>query len=162
MVANIVHIFLLLSLVPVFVNLCSQMEEHQNVRPSTGTNEWNQSYYMGNSLSALHSFQQFHDDTVSMSVQPLVFTQATNGTTSSGFVSGPQSPHGLIRSHVPAGPTRNVAGEAMPTSLAEGRHTALIPLVLAALQPLDCSSSAASATSPHFTPGRCCADDSTQ
>ena len=30
------------------------------------------------------------------------------------------------------------------------------------LQPLNCSSSAAPATSLHFTPGRCCADDSTQ
>ena len=44
-----------LSLVFVFVYLCSQMEEHQNVRPSTGTTEWNHSYYTGNSLSALHS-----------------------------------------------------------------------------------------------------------
>ena len=36
----------------------------------------------------------------------------TNGTTFSGSVSGPQFPHGLISSHVPAGPTRNVTGEA--------------------------------------------------
>ena len=42
-----------------------------------------------------------------------------NGTTSSGSVSGPQLPHSLISSHVPAGPARNVTGEAMPTSLAE-------------------------------------------
>ena len=88
-------------------------------RPSTGTTEWNRSYYTGNSLSALHSSQQFHDDTVSTSVQPLVSTQETNGITSSGSVSGPQSPHGLSSSHVPAGPTRNVTGDSMPTSLAE-------------------------------------------
>ena len=44
-----------LSLVFAFVSFCSQMEEHQNVRPSTGTTEWNHSYYTGNSLSALHS-----------------------------------------------------------------------------------------------------------
>ena len=108
-----------LSLVFALVSLCSQMEEHQNVRPSTGTTEWNHSYYTGNSLSALHSFQQFHDDTVSTSVQPLVSTQETNGTTSSGSAFGPQLPHGLISSHVPAGPTRNVTDEVMPTSLAE-------------------------------------------
>ena len=107
-----------LSLVLAFVYLCSQMEEHQNVRPSSGTTEWNHSYYTGNSLSALRSSQQFHDDTVSTSVHPLVSTQETNGTASSGSVSGPQLPHGLISSHVPAGPTRNVTGEVMPTSLA--------------------------------------------
>ena len=56
-----------LSLVLAFVYLCSQMEEHQNVRPSTGTTELNHSYYTGNSLSALHSLQQLHDDTVSTS-----------------------------------------------------------------------------------------------
>ena len=108
-----------LSLVFAFLSFCSQMEEHQNVQPSTGTTEWNHSYNTGNSLSALHSLQQLHDDTVSTSVQPLVSTQATNGTTSSGSVSGPQLPHSLISSHVPAGPARNVTGEVMPTSLAE-------------------------------------------
>ena len=92
-----------LSLVFAFVSFCSQMEEHQT----------------GNSLSAPHTLQQLHDDTVSTSVHPLVSTQETNGTTSSGSVSGPQLPHGLISSHVPAGPTRNVTGEVMPTSLAE-------------------------------------------
>ena len=95
------------------------MEEHQNVQPSTGTTEWNHSYYTGNSLSALHSLQQLYDDTVSTSVQPLVSTHATNGTASSGSMSDPQSPHGLTSSQVPAGPTRNATGEAMPTSLAE-------------------------------------------
>ena len=91
-----------------FVSFCSQMEEHQNVRPSTGTTEWNHSYYTGNSLSALHSLQQLHDDTVSTSVQPLVSTQETNGTASSGFCVRPtvttqsQSAH-MFR----AGPTRN-------------------------------------------------------
>ena len=108
-----------LSLVFALVSFCSQMEEHQHVRPSTGTTEWNHSYYTGNSLSALHSSQQLHDDTVSMSVQALVSTQETNGTTSSGSVFGPQLPHGLISSHVPAGATRNVTGEVMPCSLAE-------------------------------------------
>ena len=95
------------------------MEEHQNVQPSTGTTEWNHSHYTGNSLSALHSLPQLHDDTVSTSVLPLASTQETNGTASSGSVSGPQLPHSLISSQVPAGPTRNVTGEVMPTSLAE-------------------------------------------
>ena len=61
-----------LSLVLAFVYLCCQMEEHQNVRPSTGTTELNHSYYTFNALSAPHSSQQFHDDTVPTSVLPLV------------------------------------------------------------------------------------------
>ena len=77
------------------------------------------SYYTGNSLSALQSSQQFHDDTVSTSVHPLVSTQETNDTTSSGSALGPQLLHGHISSPVLAGPTCNVTGEAMPTSLAE-------------------------------------------
>ena len=89
------------------------------MRPSTGSTEWNHCYHTGNSLSALHSLQQFHDDTVSTSVHPLVSTQETNGTTSSGSVSSPQLPHSAICSPFLAGPTRNVTGEAMPTSLAE-------------------------------------------
>ena len=89
------------------------------MRLSTGTNEWNHSYFTGNSLSALHSLQQLHDDTVSTSVHPLVSTQETNGTTSSGSALGPQLLHGHISSPVLAGPTCNVTGEAMPTSLAE-------------------------------------------
>ena len=108
-----------LSLVFAFVSSCSQMEEHQNVRPSTGTTELNPSYFSGNSLSALHSLQQSHDDTVSSSVQTLVSTQETNGTASSGSMSSPQLPHSLISSQLLAGPTRNVTGEVMPTSLAE-------------------------------------------
>ena len=63
-----------LSLVFALVSFCSPMEVHQNVRPSTGTTEWNHSYYTGNSLSALHSSQPLHGDTVSTSVQPLVST----------------------------------------------------------------------------------------
>ena len=104
-------LFLHLSLVLALVYLCSQMEEHQNAQPSTGTTEWNHSYYTGNSLSALHSLQQLHDDTVSTSVQPLVPTQATNGTTSSGSVSGPHLPHSLISSHVPADPLATLQGK---------------------------------------------------
>ena len=42
-----------------------------------------------------------------------------NGTASSGSAFGPQLPHGPISSPVLAGPTRNVTGEALPTSLAE-------------------------------------------
>ena len=101
------------------VTFCSLMEEHHNVRPPTGTTEWNHSYCTGNSLSALHSLQQLHEDTSSTSVQPLASTQETNGTACSGSVSSPQLPHSLISSQVPAGPTRNVTGEVMPFSLAE-------------------------------------------
>ena len=95
------------------------MEEHQNVSLSTGPSELNRSYYTGNSLSALHSSQQFHDDTVSTSVHPLVSTQEINDTTLSCPALGPQLLHGHIGSLVLAGPTRNVTGEAMPTSLAD-------------------------------------------
>ena len=68
--------------------------------------------FTGNSLSAIHSSQQFHDDTVSTSVHPLVSTQQFNDTTPSCSALGPQLLHGHIG-------TRNVTGEAMPTSLAE-------------------------------------------
>ena len=95
------------------------MEEHQNVSSSTGPSELNRSYYTGNSFSALHSSQQFHDDTVSTSVHPLVSTQRINDTTPSCSALGSQLLHGHIGSPVLAGPTRNVTGEAMPTSLAE-------------------------------------------
>ena len=89
------------------------------MRLPTGTSELNRSYYTGNSLSALHSSQQFHDDTVSASVHPLVSTQQINDTTPSCSALGPQLLHGHIGSPVLAGPTRNVTGEAMPTSLAD-------------------------------------------
>ena len=59
-------------------------------RLSTGTNELNHSYYTGTALSTLHSSHLGHDDTVSTSVIPLVSTQETNGTTSSGSAFGPQ------------------------------------------------------------------------
>ena len=89
------------------------------MRLSTGPSELNRSYYTGNSLSAPQSSQQFHDDTVSTSVHPLVSTQDTNDTTPSGSALGPQLLHDHISSPVLAGPTCNVTGEAMPTSLAE-------------------------------------------
>ena len=94
------------------------MEGHQNVQPSTGTTEWNHSYYTGYSLSALHCVQQLQNGMISTSVQPLAYTQETTGTASSGSVSSPQSPHSAISSQVPAGPTRNVTGEVMPLAKA--------------------------------------------
>ena len=86
---------------------------------STGPSELNRSYYTGNSLSALHSSQQVHDDTRSTSVHPRASTQRMNDTTPSCSALGSQLLHGHIGSPVLAGPTRNVTGEAMPTSLAE-------------------------------------------
>ena len=126
--ANIVHISVPTHIAACFcislwclrlLNLCPQMEGHQNASSSTGPPELNHSCYTGTALSALHSSQQVHDDSISTSVHPLVSTQETNGTTSSGCAFGPQLPHGPISSPVLAGPTRNVTGEAMPTSLAE-------------------------------------------
>ena len=95
------------------------MEQHQNVRSSTGSSELHRSYYTGNSLSALHSSQQVHDGTVSTSVHPRASTQRIKDTTPSCSAFGSQLLHGHIGSPVLAGPTRNVTGEAMPTSLAE-------------------------------------------
>ena len=123
-----------LSLVLAIVNLCPQMEGHQNVSSSTGPSELNHSYYVSNLLSVLHSSQQVHEDSVSTSVHPRSSTQRLNDTTSSCSALGSQVLHGHIGSPVLAGPTRNVTGEAMPTSLAEGPHAALIPGVCSALQ----------------------------
>ena len=95
------------------------MEGHQNVSSSTGPSELNRSYYTGNSLSALHSSQQVHDGAVFTSVHPQASTQRLNDTTPSCSALGSQLLHGHIGSPVLAGPTRNVTGEAMPTSLAE-------------------------------------------
>ena len=64
-----------LSLVLAIVNLCPQMEGHQNVSPSTGPPELNRSYYTGNLLSALHSSQQVHEDSVPTSVHSRASTQ---------------------------------------------------------------------------------------
>ena len=95
------------------------MEGQQNVQPSTGTTEWNHSYYTGNSFSAPHSAQQLQNGTIATSVQPLAYTQGANGAGSSGFVFSPLLRRSAISSQVPACPTRNVTGEVMPTSLAE-------------------------------------------
>ena len=95
------------------------MDEHQNARLSTGPSELNRSYYTGNSLSALHSFQQVDDSTVSTSVHPRASTQRINDTTPSRSAIGSQLLHGHIGSSVITGTTRNVTGEAMPSSLAE-------------------------------------------
>ena len=106
-----------LSLVFAFIIFSSHMEKHQNVRPPLSTTEWNHSYYTGK--SALHSLQQLQAGTSSTSVQPLASIKESNGTASSGSVSSPQLPHSAIISRVLAGPTRNVTGEVMSTSLAE-------------------------------------------
>ena len=137
-----------------------QMEGQQNVRPPPGTTEWNHSYFTGNSLSAPHSVQQLQNGMISTSVQPLAYTQETNGAASPGFVSSPLLPRSAISSQVPAGPTRNVTGEVMPLAEAVTQLSFLEFLQRCGL--LSCSSSAASATSPHFTPGRWYADDFTQ
>ena len=95
------------------------MEGHQNVSSSTGPSEMNRSYYTGNSLSALHSSQQFHDETVSTSVHPLVSTQHISDNTPSCSALGSQSLRDHTGSPVLAGPTRTVTDEAMPTSFVE-------------------------------------------
>ena len=87
---------------------------------STGTTEWNHSYYAGNSLSALHSSQQVHEGIRSPRL-------CIHGPRLSGFTTlrphAPRLAHSYYMatsgSPVLAGPTRNVTGEAMPTSFDE-------------------------------------------
>ena len=96
------------------------MEGHQNVSSSSSPPELHRSYYTGNSLSALHSSQQVHDGAAFTSVHPRASTQRINDTTpSSCSALGSQLLHGHIGSPVLAGPTRNVTGDAMPTSFVE-------------------------------------------
>ena len=101
------------------LNLGPQMEGHQNVSSSTGPPELNRSYYTSNSLSALHSSQQVHDDSVSTSVHPWALTQRLIDNTPSCSALGSQLLHDHTGSPVLAGPTRNVTDEAMPTSFVE-------------------------------------------
>ena len=134
------------------------MEGQQNVQLPPGTTEWNHSYHAGNSFSAPHSAQQLHNGTIATSVQPLAYTQEANGAASSGFVSSPLLPRSAFSSQVPACPTRNATGEAMPTSLAEAvtqlsflEFVQRCNLLIAPFQPTQ-------PTSSHFTPGLRCAD----
>ena len=92
------------------------MEGHQNVSSSTGPPELNRSYYAGNSLSALHSSQQVHEDSVSTSVHSQPTTQRLIDNTPSCSALGSQFLHRNTGSPALAGPTCNVTGEAMPIS----------------------------------------------
>ena len=92
------------------------MDEHQNVSSSTGPPELNRSYYTGNSLSALHSSQQVHEDSVPTSVHSRPTTQRLIDNTPSCSALGSQLLHRNTGSPVLAGPIRNVTGDAMPTS----------------------------------------------
>ena len=126
-----------------------------------GTTWWNHSFYTGIWPSALQCLQQLQAGASSTSsVQPLASKQESNGTASSSSVSSPQLPHSAISSQVPAGPTRNVTGD-VSTSLAKAATQLSFLEFLAALQPLNCSSSAPAAQ-PHPTSRCCCADVSTQ
>ena len=101
------------------LNLCPQMEGHQNASSSTGPPELNRSYCTSNSLSALHSSQQVHDGTVFTSVHPRASKQRSIDTTPSCSAPGSLLLHDRTGSPVLAGPTRNITDEAMPTSLAD-------------------------------------------
>ena len=94
----------------------------------------------------------------STSVHPLASTQQINDTTPSCSALGPQLLHGHIGSPVLASPTQNVTGEAMPTSLAEALTQLSFLEFVQRCNLLIAPISADSATSPHFTPGRRCAD----
>ena len=92
------------------------MEGHQNVSSSTGHSEMNRSYYKGNSLSVLHSSQHVYDDSVPTSVHSPPTSQRLFDNTPSCSAISPQLLHRNTGSPALAGPTRNVTGEAMPTS----------------------------------------------
>ena len=83
---------------------------------STGHSEMNRSYYTGNSLSVLHSSQHVYDDSVPTSVHSPPTSQRLFDNTPSCSALGPQLLHRNTGSPALAGPTRNVTGEAMPTS----------------------------------------------
>ena len=83
---------------------------------STGPSELNRSYYTGNSLSVLHSSQQVHEDSVPTSVHSRPTTQQVIDNMPPCAAIGPQLLHRNTGSPALAGPTRNVTGEAMPTS----------------------------------------------
>ena len=101
------------------LNLCPQMEGHPNVSSSTGPPELNRSYYMSNSLSALHSSQQVHDDSGLHVCASTGLDPALIDNTASCSALGSQLLHDHTGSPVLAGPTRNVTDEAMPTSFVE-------------------------------------------
>ena len=82
----------------------------------TGHSELNRSYFSGNSLSVLHSSQHVYDDSVPTSVHSPPTSQRLIDNTPSCSAIGPQLLHRNTGSPALAGPTRNVTGEAMPTS----------------------------------------------
>ena len=114
---------------------------------------------LGNSCSAPHSAQQLQNGTIATSVQPLAYTQESHGDASSGFVSSRLLPRSAMSSQVPACPTRNVTGDAMPlaeaiTQLSFLEFLQRCGIPIAPLQP-------SQLPVPISQPGRCCADDST-
>ena len=112
--------------------------------------------YTGNSVSAPHSLQQLQNgDDRQLLCSHLLHIQEANGAASSGFVFSSLLPCSAISSQVPACPSRNVTGDVMP--LAEAITQLSFLEFLQTLRRPDCSSPAASATSPHLTPGCCCA-----
>ena len=109
-----------LSLVFAFATFSSQMEEHQNVRPPTGTTEWNHSYYTGNSLYAPHSLQQLQDGTSSPSpVQMSASTRELHDAPPSSSVSCPQATLSATHLQVRMDPTRNTTNDLLSATLAE-------------------------------------------
>ena len=127
---------------------------------SNGKNQnvlWNHSHYTNDSLSTPHFSQQSHDDTVSTSVQPLVYTQETVGNMCSSFVSRPLLPHGssahiflrapLAKSQAKQRQLRSLRPSRSSDSL--NSHSATTTQVFL------------SSDESHLSPGRCCEDNST-
>ena len=81
---------------------------------------WNHSYYMGNSLSALHSLQQLHAGTSSLSfVQMSVSTRESHDAAPSSSVSYPQVTLSATHPQVQMDPTRTITNGLLSAALAE-------------------------------------------
>ena len=109
-----------LSLVFAFVIFSSLMEEQQNVRLPTRTTEWNRSHYTGNSLSALHSLQQFQAGASSPpSVQMSTSIRVSHGAAPSSSVFCPQVTLSAAHPQVQLDPTRTITSDLLSATLAE-------------------------------------------
>ena len=121
--------------------------------------ELNHSYYTGNSLSVLHSAPSKPMKIRSAtSVHSRPTTQRLTDNTPSCSALGSQLLHRNTGSLALVGPTRNVTGDAMPTSFDVALTQLSFLEFVQRCGRLGCSFSVYSATSLCITRRRCCAD----
>ena len=95
-------------------------DELQNMRLPLGTTEWNHSYYTGNSLSALHTLQQFQAGASSPSpVQISASTRESHDAAPSSSVSCPQVTLSATHPQVQMDPTRTITNDLLSATLVE-------------------------------------------